>query len=89
MIALLIAGAAAVVGYSFSRNFVRRRLAYVDSVQGAGAPLLAGAAAAVVSLPVAWVLPLIGTGTSMLFGAAVAMGVSAGARDIRRRLRPG
>jgi hypothetical protein len=89
MIALIVSAAAAVMGYSFSRNFVRRRLKYVDVVHGGSAPLLAGVGAAVAALPVAWVLPLIGSGTAILFGAAVAMGVSAGAKDIRRRLSPG
>jgi hypothetical protein len=89
LIALLIAGTAAVLGYSFSRNFVRRRLAYVDAVQGSVAPLAAGAGAAVLAMPVAWILPLIGTGTALIFGTSVGMGVAKGAKDIRRRLRPG
>jgi hypothetical protein len=89
LIALIVSGAAAVMGYSFSRNFVRRRLTYVEAVHGAAVPLLAGTAAAAAAMPVVWILPLIGGGTALLFGAAVAMGVSAGAKDIRRRLSPG
>jgi hypothetical protein len=89
LITLLMAGAAAVLGFSFSRNFVRRRLTYVDTVQNSIVPLLAGAGAAVAAMPVVWILPLVGGGTAILFGAAVAMGVAAGAKDIRRRLSPG
>jgi len=89
LITLLLAGTAAVLGFSFARNFVRRRLAYVEAAQAAGAPLLAGAAAAIVAMPVAWILPLVGGGTAAIFGAAVGIGVAAGAKDIRRRLRPG
>jgi hypothetical protein len=89
LITLLLAGTAAVMGFSFSRNFVRRRLAYVDVTQSPAAPVLAGVGAIMVAAPVTWVLPLIGTGTAVLFGASVALGVASGAKDIRRRLRPG
>jgi len=34
-------------------------------------------------------LPLVGTGTAILFGASVALGVNAGARDIRKRIGAG
>lgn len=89
LIGLIATGAATAGGYIQSRGFVRRRLKYVDLVQRAGAPVLAGAAAAVVAAPVVAILPLVGTGTALLFGAGVGAGVAAGARDIRRRLRPG
>jgi uncharacterized membrane-anchored protein len=89
LISLLLAGTAAVLGFSFSRNFVRRRLAYVDAAQSGSAPIVAGVAAAVAAMPVAWILPLIGSGTALVFGASVAMGVASGAKDIRRRLHPG
>jgi hypothetical protein len=89
LITLLVASTAAVLGFSFSRNFVRRRLAYIDGVQSGAAPLLAGAGAAVAAMPVVWILPLVGGGTALLFGASVGMGFAAGAKDIRRRLSPG
>lgn len=89
LLTLLIAGAAAVLGFTTSRNFVRRRLTYVDAVQRPVLPVLAGTAAAVAALPVTWVLPLVGGGTALLFGTSVGLGISTGAKDIRRRLRPG
>jgi hypothetical protein len=89
LLTLTIAAAAAVLGFTTSRNFVRRRLTYVDAVQNPVLPVLAGAATTVAALPVAWVLPLVGGGTALLFGASVGLGFSAGAKDIRRRLRPG
>jgi hypothetical protein len=41
--------------------------------------------------PLTWIIPLVGMGTAVLFGAGVAFGVRAGARDIRieRRLTAG
>jgi hypothetical protein len=86
LIGLAATGAATFLGYTRSRSFVRRRLAFVDAVHRAGAPVVAGATAAVAAAPLAWALPLIGTGTALLFGAAVAVGVRAGARDTRPRL---
>jgi hypothetical protein len=87
MITLALAVAAAAFGYLQTRRFVRRRLAYVDAVQNGVAPVLAGAAAFAVALPVAGLLPFVGFGTALLFGAGVGAGVSAGAKDtVRRRL---
>jgi hypothetical protein len=88
LIAFAATIAATVLGYLQSRSFVRRRLAYVDAVHNAAAPLIAGAAAFVLAIPVVGLLPLIGGGTALLFGAGVGAGVAAGARDTRyRRVR--
>jgi hypothetical protein len=83
MIALIISGALALVGYVTTRNYVRSRLRYVDAVQKPTAPLVAGAIFAALAWPFAW-LHLIGVGTALLFGASVGIGVASGARDIRR-----
>lgn len=85
MLTLVLAVAAAAFGYMQTRSFVRRRLAYVDAVQNTAAPVLAGAAAFAVALPVAGFLPFVGLGTALIFGASVGAGVSSGARDTRRR----
>lgn len=89
VISLIVAAAASILGYWQTRKFVRRRLAYVDAIQGTYAPLLAGIGTGVVALPLTWALPLVGTGTALVFAAGVGLGVAAGARDIRRRLYPG
>jgi hypothetical protein len=83
LLALAVTGTAAVIGYWKTRDFVHTRLRYVDSVQRPAAPLLAGAAAAVVALPVVAVVPLIGAGTALLFGTAVGLGTRAGVTRIR------
>jgi hypothetical protein len=85
MLTIVLAVAAAAFGYIQTRSFVRRRLAYVEAVQSAVAPVLAGAAAFALALPVVGLLPFIGGGTALLFGASVGVGVSSGARDTRRR----
>lgn len=80
---------ATAVGYIQSRSFVRTKLRFVDAVQKASAPVIAGVGAAVVAAPVVAILPVVGAGTAILFGLGVGTGVAAGARDIRRRLSSG
>lgn len=86
LIGLIAAGAATVFGYMRSRIFARTRLAYVDAAHRPWAPWLAGAVAWVAATPIVWVLPVVGGGTALLFGAGVALGVAAGTHETRRRL---
>jgi hypothetical protein len=74
------------VGYYQARQYVERRLQYVDAVHGLRAPLIAGAAACLVAAPVVALVPVVGAGTAVLFGVGVGAGVAAGARNIRRRI---
>lgn len=88
---LVTAIAASAFGYATARRFVRDRLKYVDGAQTLKAPVIAGLVAWALAMPITWVVPFLGAGTAILFGAAVALGVRAGARDIRtdRRLGAG
>jgi hypothetical protein len=81
-----IAAAASLLGYWQARQFTQNKLRYVEAVHRAIVPVAVGVGAALIATPVVWLLPLVGTGTALLFGGGVAMGVSAGARDIRKRL---
>lgn len=83
--------AATAFGYVTARKFVRDRLKFVDGAQTLKAPIIAGLVAWAVAAPLTWILPLVGMGTAVLFGAGVGLGVRAGARDIRveRRLGAG
>ena len=78
MIGLIIGAAAFAGGFLSTRNFTRRRLRFVDAVQRPAAPLVAGAVATVVALPIAGLLPLITAGTAIAFGAGVGGGVASG-----------
>lgn len=89
MIGLAITLIVALAGYWQSKQFVQSKLRFVDAVHKASAPLLAGLAAAAVAMPVVWMLPLVGTFTALTFGISVALGVNAGARDIRKRIGAG
>jgi hypothetical protein len=75
---------ALVAAFAVSRRFVRERLRFVDAVQRRSAPLVAGAGALALGALLALMLPFVGIGTAISLAVAVSLGVSAGAKDIRR-----
>jgi len=80
MLGLLIGAVALGGGFVGARDFVRRRLRFVDAVRRPSAPLVAGLAATAVVLPIA-ALPIITVGTAVAFGVGVASGVVSGRRE--------
>jgi hypothetical protein len=81
--------AATIFGYIAARRFVANKLRYVDGIHSIKAPIVSGVVAALIATPVVWLLPLIGGGTALLFGAGVAFGVANGSREVRKRLTSG
>ena len=89
LIAFALSMAAVIIGFTQAKDFVSRRLRYVDAVRSPLAPIVAGVGAALVALPIVWMLPLVGVGTALAFGLSVGMGVAAGNKEIHRSLPPG
>ncbi|MBA3445789.1 MAG: hypothetical protein H0T58_13190 [Gemmatimonadales bacterium] len=93
MLQILIALAAGLLGFAFARNFVRRRLRFVDAIHSPVAPLLAGLAGAAATWPAAF-LPFITLMTIVAFGIGTGLGTASGSRALRdsaaapRRLIP-
>lgn len=87
MLGLIVTATALVGGFVVARDFVRRRLRYVDAVKRPSAPLIAGAAAAAVMLPVT-ILPIVTVWTAAALGVGVAGGVASG-RNAPPPLPPG
>ena len=83
LIGIGISIAVSVIAYVQTRDFVRRRLRYVEKVQTPTAPWIAGLVVAVVALPIAAFLPLVGIGTAIVLGASVGTAVAHGVRDIK------
>ena len=83
MIALGIAGVAAVGGHLKSRSWVRRKLRYTKTIEKPGLGLAAGVVTSVVAAPLVAVLPIVGVGTAIALGAGVGTGVALGAKDAR------
>lgn len=88
---LATVGVIAVSAFAFiqSRLYVRRRLQFVDAVHSPAAPFIAGGLALAIAAPIVWVVPFLGAGSALLFGAAVGLGVARGAGDVRKRLPHG
>lgn len=93
MLELLITLSAGAIGFILARNFVRRRLRFVDAIHSPFAPLIAGASAALIAWP-AVLLPLVTLTTAIVFGIGTGLGTASGARALRqddrnrRRLTP-
>jgi sorbitol-specific phosphotransferase system component IIBC len=84
-------GAVVVSAFAFvqSRLYVRRRLQFVAAAHSPAAPFVAGGLALALAAPIVWIVPFLGAGSALLFGAAVGFGVARGARDVRKRLPHG
>lgn len=89
LLAFALSMAAVIIGFTQAKDFVSRRLRYVDAARSSLAPVVAGIGAGLVALPIVWMLPFVGVGTAVAFGLSVAMGVAAGNKAVRRSLPPG
>ena len=85
VIGLIAAVTASGFGYIRSRDFVSRRLRYVEAVKKPSTPLIAAAAATAVATPLVILLPFVGAGTAVMFGMAVGLGTHKG---IQRHSEP-
>jgi hypothetical protein len=70
-------------GYLVARDFVRKRLRFVDAVRSPLAPIAAGIAAFLLLWPLSW-LPLISATPAVVFGFGCAFGTASGVRALRR-----
>lgn len=83
LLSLAITVAAVAGGFVVARDFVIRRLRFVDGVRSPLAPWIAGIGAALVALPVA-ILPIVTTFTTTLFGVAAGFGTASGVKALKR-----
>lgn len=83
---LIVGGVAGLFGHRKSKDFVRRRLRYTGVVEKSSVRmgLVAGAATAVVAVPVAGVLPVVGAGAALITAAGVGSGVALGVMQARK-----
>jgi len=82
MFELLVFIGAGIGGFVLARDFVRRRLRFVDAVHHPLAPLAAGLGAAVLAWPLA-ALPLITTAATTMFGIGTGLGTRNGVRLLK------
>jgi hypothetical protein len=86
MLQLIIILTAGAIGFILARNFVRRRLRFVDAVRSPFAPLITGVAAALLALP-AVLLPLVSVTTAIFFGVGTGLGTASGVHALNRQDR--
>src|SRR3954453_23359386 len=86
LLAFALSTAAVIIGFTQAKDFVARRLRYVDAGRSPLAPVVAGIGAALIAAPIVWLLPIVGAGSAIAFGLSVALGVAAGNKEIRRSL---
>lgn len=70
-------------GYLFARDFVRRKLRFVDAVRSPLAPIAAGVLAFLVLWPLSW-LPIISVTPAVVFAFGCAFGTASGVKALRR-----
>ena len=86
LLAAGVAGAAGIFGHMRARSFVGRRLRFTSLVEKPALGVVAGVAAAVVAAPVVAIIPVVGVGTALVFGAGVGTGAALGAKDAKKPL---
>ena len=84
IIELAILGALGIGGYFKTRQFVRRKLRFVQVVHKPGVPLVTGAVTALAAAAIAGPLPLVSWLTAVGLGAGVGLGVKHGSQDSKR-----
>jgi hypothetical protein len=70
-------------GYLFAKDFVRRKLRFVDAVRSPLAPIAAGIVAFLVLWPLSW-LPIISVTPAVVFAFGCAFGTASGVKALRR-----
>ena len=85
LLAFALSTAAVIIGFTQAKDFVSRRLRYVDAARSPLAPLVAGIGAALI----VWLLPFVTGVSAVAFGISVGLGVAAGNKEVRRSLPPG
>ena len=83
-ISLLLTVAVVYYGYTTARKFVRDRLRFVEGARKPHIPFVVAFAILAVTIPIAWILPLVSVGSALALGIGVGAGVAAGGRDLRR-----
>jgi len=86
LLGLGIAAAAGIVGHMRTRSFVGRRLRFTSLVEKPYLGVAVGVTATVVASPLVAVLPVVGVGTAIVFGAGVGTGAALGAKDAKKPL---
>lgn len=84
IIELAILGVLGIGGYVKTRQFVRRKLRFVEAAHTQAAPLVVGGLTALVAAAAVSILPIVGWLTALGLGVGVGLGVRHGSQDSKR-----
>ena len=84
LIGLVVSLAAGVFAFGLTREYVRQRLRFVDAVRNPLAPWAVALGAVLVAAPIVWLLPIVGGGTALIFGAGSGLGTASGVKALKR-----
>lgn len=79
-----VSAAAGIFMFGVAREFVRRRLRFVDAIRHPLTPWIVGAAVLMLAQPVAWLLPLVTGTTAAVAGVAAGLGTASGVKALKR-----
>ncbi len=74
---------AGLVTFQVAREFVRRRLRFVDGARHPLTPWVAGVGVAILALPIAGLLPVVTATTAIVAGAAAGFGTASGVKALK------
>ena len=84
LISLVVAVGAGMFAFGLAREYVRQKLRFVDAVRNPLAPWAVAVGALIVAIPIVALLPIIGGGTALVFGAAAGLGTASGVKALKR-----
>ncbi len=84
LISLVVSVGAGLFAFGLAREYVRQRLRFVDAVRHPMAPWAVALGAILVAAPIVWLLPIVGGGTALIFGAGSGLGTASGVKALKR-----
>lgn len=87
LVGLVVTVAAGIFAFGIAREYVRKRLRFVDAVRHPVAPWIAAVLATVVLIPVVALLSVVhlaGMGTALIVGGATGLGTASGVKALKR-----
>jgi len=84
LIGLVVSIAAGMFAFGLAREYVRQRLRFVDAVRNPLAPWAVALGAVLIAAPIVWLLPIVGGGTALIFGAGSGLGTASGVKALKR-----
>ena len=84
LIGFVVTVGAGIFAFGVAREFVRKRLRFVDGVRNPLVPWGIWLGATILLWPIVMILPLLHASTAILVGGATALGTSSGVKALKR-----